>query len=768
MTSGDDRRERDDRGRPEREKGAGGAGLAHEGDGVPVEPAVTAALHDPLTDAFPAAGAGRLLYWIAVVFSLFQIATAAHLVDFPSQVVRALHVGFLLLLGFPLVALARGWSRPARVLAWALAAAGVAVALYQWIDYAPLLLRAGDPLARDLLFGTLAIALVFTATWFVMGPALPIIAGLFLAYCLFGEHLPSPLNHRGYDVEQVIDHMAYGTEGIYGIPIYVSSTYIFLFILFGSFLERAGMIRLFTDVSLGLVGHRLGGPAKVSVISSGMMGTISGSGVANVVTTGQFTIPLMKKFGYRAAFAGGVESTASMGGQLMPPVMGAVAFIMAETLGVAYVEVVKAAIIPAVLYFASALWMVHLEAGKHRLVGLSRAELPSPLAALKARWYLLLPLAVLVYLLFTGYTPLFAGTVGLALTVVLVLGGSVALGLPAGVVRTLFWIGLGVVSAAFFEFGLPLVALAIVALIAVNLFRAGGRETLLACRDSLAEGAKTALPVGVACAVVGVIIGTMTLTGAANTFGQFIVAIGESSLFLSLVLTMLTCIVLGMGIPTIPNYIITSSIAGPALLELGVPLIVSHMFVFYFGILADLTPPVALACFAAAPIAKENGLKISLEAIKVAAAGFVIPFMAVWTPALMLQGGGPLAESIGYAPAVLYIILKVLLAIGLWGAAVIGYAGAPLGWPLRALALVATVSLIAAAPVADALGFALTATFVVLALRETRRRRSTSNGAAASGAVGDTEATRTVVSERSASGHQGAESSGGGTPTPSR
>ena len=686
-------------------------------------PAPSAGLHDPTSSAFEAGAAGRLLFWIAVAFSTFQIATAAHLVDLPSQVVRALHVGFLLLLGFPLAALARGASRPVRVLAWTLAFAGVAVALYQWVDYAELLLRAGDPLARDLAVGTLLIALTFLAAWLVMGPALPIIAGLFLAYCLFGQHLPAPFDHRGYGWDQVIDHMAYGTEGIYGIPVYVSSTYIFLFILFGSFLERAGMIGLFTDVSMGLVGHRIGGPAKVSVISSGLMGTISGSGVANVVTTGQFTIPLMKRFGYRPAFAGGVESTASMGGQLMPPVMGAVAFIMAETLGVEYVEVVKAALIPALLYFGSALWMVHLEAAKRGLTGLPKDELPSPLGSLKRSWYLLLPLAVLVYLLFTGYTPLFAGTVGLALTVLLVLGGSVALGLPAGIVRTLFWIGLGLVSAAFFEFGLIVVAAAVALLIAVNALRAGGRETLAACRDSLAEGAKTALPVGVACAVVGVIIGTMTLTGAANTFGQFIVAIGDTSLLLSLLLTMLTCIVLGMGIPTIPNYIITSSIAGPALLELGVPLIVSHMFVFYFGILADLTPPVALACFAAAPIAKENGLKISLEAIKVAAAGFVIPFMAVYTPALMLQDGGPLAGAIGYVPAVLYIVAKVVLAIALWGVAVIGWAGAPLTVPLRALAIAGTVALIAAFPALDALGFALAGVFALLARRRAKGGR---------------------------------------------
>jgi len=557
-----------------------------------------------------------------------------------------------------------------------------------------------------------------------MGPALPIISGLFLAYCLFGNYLPRPFDHRGYDLSQVIDHMAYGTEGIYGIPTYVSSTYIFLFILFGSFLEKAGMIKLFTDVSLGLVGHARGGAAKVSVISSALMGTISGSGVANVVTTGQFTIPLMKRFGYRPAFAGGVEATSSMGGQIMPPVMGAVAFIMAETLGIEYYEVVKAAIIPAILYFGSVFWMVHLEAGKRNLLGMAKAELPSAIKALRDGWYLILPLAVLVWLLFSGYTPLFAGTVGLALTVLLILGATVALGLSNTVVRTIFWIGLGLVAASFFQYGIWALATAVGALIIANLFIAGGRDTLIACRDSLAEGARNALPVGIACAVVGVIVGTMTLTGVANTFGQFIVSVGENSLFLSLVLTMVTCIFLGMGIPTIPNYIITSSIAGPALLDLGVPLLVTHMFVFYFGILADLTPPVALACFAAAPIAKESGFRISLEAIKVAAAGFVIPFMAVYTPALMLQDGGPLATSIGYWPAVAYIVFKSVLAITLWGAAVIGFFNSGLAAWERLLAAAAAFTLVAALPVTDEIGFGLAFAFFAIQWWRSRGARS--------------------------------------------
>ena len=315
--------------------------------------------------------------------------------------------------------------------------------------------------------------------------------------------------------------MSFGTEGIYGTPLYVSATYIFLVILFGAFMEKAGMIKLFTDVSLGMVGHRMGGAAKVSVVSSGLMGTISGSGVANVVTTGQFTIPLMKSFGYRPAFAGGVEATSSMGGQIMPPVMGAVAFIMAETLGVDYVEVVRAAIIPAILYFSSAFWMVHLEAGRRSLSGMRKEELPSARRALREGWYLILPLAVLVFLLFSGFTPLFAGAVGLALTVMLILGASLMLGLPSLVIRSIFWIGLAlIVGFILRERQEALLWYLVLALIVISAVTKGGRETVWQVIESLAEGAKTALPVGVACALVGVIIGTMTLTGVKNTLGS--------------------------------------------------------------------------------------------------------------------------------------------------------------------------------------------------------------------------------------------------------
>ena len=676
----------------------------------------------PLAAEFGTSWEGRLLFWIAVAFSAYQLATAAHLLNLPSQVVRALHVGFLMLLGLPFVALLSG--RAVKTVSWVLGLLGFAVGLYQWVFYEDLLQRSGDPTQFDIVAGVAGLAVLFVAAWRIMGPALPIISGLFLAYALWGEYLPAPLDHRPYDFSQIVDQMAYGTEGIYGIPTYVSSSYIFLFILFGVFLERTGMIQLFNDVSLGVVGHAKGGAAKVAVIASGLMGTISGSGVANVVTTGQFTIPLMKRFGYSPAFAGGVEATASMGGQIMPPVMGAVAFIMAETIDVPYAEIAKAAVVPALLYFGSAFWMVHLEAGKRGLLGLPKDQCPSAIAALRKGWYLILPLAALVYLLFDGYTPLYSGTIGLALTVVLLFGGSLARPLPSLPLRVLFWVVLGFAAASFIKFGVWIIGALVVLLIALNLATRGGRATLVLARDALAEGAKTALPVGVACAVVGLIVGTMTLTGAATTFGDFVVSIGEKSLFLSLILTMITCLILGMGIPTIPNYIITSSLAGPALLHLGVPLIVSHMFVFYFGILADLTPPVALAAFAAAPIAKESGLKIGIQAVKIALAGFVVPFMAVYAPALMLQEGGPLTTQLGFPLAVAYIVFKACIAIGLWGAAAVGFLLRSLAWWERALATVAAFSLVLAVPLTDEIGFALSTVFVAQHIWRGRVHRS--------------------------------------------
>jgi TRAP transporter 4TM/12TM fusion protein len=716
-----------------------------------------------LPEDFGAGLTGRLLFWIAVAFAAFQIVTAFSiplnrdlgfgitlihlagvglalwavniawraarglpfeglagffpmLVSFlivagfpgglPSQVLRTVHVGFLSLLAAGMLAQHRAGNPVGKTLWWGLGVTAFVAGLYHWQFYIDLVTRAGHLTTPDLVIGIIAVTTLFVLVWRVLGPALPIVAGAFLAYTIFGHLLPSPLNHRGYDFEQVVEHMGFGTEGIYGTPTAVSATYIFLFILFGSFMERAGVINFFNEISIGMFGGSRGGPGKVCVASSALMGTVSGSGVANVVASGQFTIPLMKRFGFPAAFAGGVEATSSMGGQIMPPVMGAVAFIMAETIGVPYADIVMAAIIPALLYFGACFWSVHLEAGKHGLHGLPREELPSVLGELRKGWFLILPLLALVYLLFAGFTPLFAGAVGLALTAVMIIGGAIALGLAHPALRIVFWVGLALLCAWSVWTAVTLSLVVVGVLVAVALFSGEGRRTLEGCRLALADGARQALPVGLACALVGVVIGTMTLTGLGTIIGTTLIGIGRDSIFIALVLTMVFSLILGMGIPTIPNYIITSSLAAPILLKLGVPLIVSHMFVFYFGIMADLTPPVALAAFAAAPMAKESGMKIGVQAVRIALPGFIIPYMAVYDPNLMLQPV-PGLEGGAYWAAVAYIVVKATLAMLLWGAAAIGYVIAPLAWWERLLAAAAAAFLVAAIPVTDEIGFAL-------------------------------------------------------------
>ncbi len=663
---------------------------------------------------------GMLLFWIAVAFSAYQLFVSTYAI-LPSQVIRALHVGFLCLIAGALLANHRATNKLTLAAGWGLGLVGFATGLYQWIFYNDLILRAGDISQFDFIVGVALIVVVFVVCWQMMGAALPLICGGFLAYGLFGQYLPAPFDHRGYSLEQIVEQMSFGTEGIYGVPIAVSATYIFLFVLFGTFLERAGMIQLFNDIALGLFGRARGGPAKVAVFSSALMGTISGSGVANVVTVGQFTIPLMKRFGYSSSFAGGVEATASMGGQIMPPVMGAVAFIMAETIGVPYAAIVKAAIIPAILYFASAFWMVHLEAGKRGLMGIPKDKVPKVLPALRRGWYLLLPLVVLVYLLFAGYTPLFAGAVGLALTVVLILGQTLAESAGHPLVRLAFWIVVGLVCAAFFKLGVLVVVGLVLTLIAGNLLTRGGRVTLALCRDGLAEGARQALPVGMACAIVGTVIGVLTLTGTATIFGNWVVSIGRDSLALSLLLTIVTSIILGTGIPTIPTYIITASLAAPAMLTLGVPLIVSHMFVFYYGIIADLTPPVALAALAAAPIAKASPDAIGWQACRIALAGFLIPVMAVYEPTLMLQQGGEIAAQYGYWVEVAYVTTKACIVIGLLGAIAIGWLFGPLSILERAVAAVAAALFVTALPMSDAAAFVVLAAFLTWHLMAVRR-----------------------------------------------
>ncbi|MDD2382928.1 MAG: TRAP transporter permease [Sulfurospirillaceae bacterium] len=659
--------------------------------------------------------AARLAMFSALSFSAYQLYVAAFQ-PFSSLTMRALHVSFLLLLIFMFYpATKKGHTSTIPWYDLLLSFGGFALGFYHMIFEADLIERSGDPTTADLVVATLVTILVFEAARRVVGWALTLVCLTFLAYGFFGQYLPGDLAHRGFGFDQIVDQLYLGSDGILGTPILVSATYIFLFILFGTFLEHAGMIRLFNALALGLVGRAQGGPAKVAVISSGLMGTISGSGVANVLTVGQFTIPLMKKFGYTSVFAGAVEATSSMGGQIMPPVMGAVAFIMAETLNVPYADIVKAAVIPATLYYATAFWMVHLEAGRLKLMGVPEDECPNVWLSLKENWYLALPLVVLVYMLFHGFTPMFAGMMGLTLTSMLILGTAIAARISATAFRYTFWFALGLSAASFSEWGIKPVIAVIALLVFANFFVKGGDVTLSTMKTAMINGAKQALGVGIACAIVGVIVGVLTLTGAASSFAGFILEIGQTSLFLSLFLTMIACLLLGMGIPTIPNYIITSSIAAPALLKLGVPLIVSHMFVFYFGIMADLTPPVALAAFAAASIAKAPAMKIGFKATQIAIAGFIVPFMAVYDPALMLQGDPTFL-------AVVYIVFKALLAIFLWGGAAIGYLWAPLSTLQRGLGIISAIALVAALPISDEIGFTLSLTFIIWVWLTSRKK----------------------------------------------
>jgi TRAP transporter, 4TM/12TM fusion protein len=650
---------------------------------------------------------GKAVFYIAVAFTFFQIVTAAFS-PLSSQVLRSVHVGFLLLLTFVLFRFGKKQSDRAPWYDWALGMTGFVLSFYHWVFEGDLIQRAGDPILADLVVGVIVVLLVVEGARRIMGWELPLICAIFIPYALFGRSLPDFMMHRGFDLEQVIDVLYLGTEGIYGTPTFVSATFIFLFILFGALLERAGMIQLFNDVALGTVGHQKGGPAKVAVISSGLMGTINGSGVANVLTTGQFTIPLMMRFGYRPQFAGAVEACSSMGGQIMPPVMGAVAFIMAETIGVPYSQIALAAVIPALLYFGSAFWMVHLEAGRRNLVGIPKSECPSAWQAVKRQWYLILPLVVLVYLLFSGFTPLFAGTIGMAITAVLILGQQAVGATKVMFLRVIFWVALGLAAALLYKVvGLRIEAAAVVLvglLVVATWFVKGGVETQKLLLQSFADAAKGALGVGMACALVGILIGIMQMTGLANDIARAILSVAGDNLLLALVMTMVVCLILGTGLPTIPNYIITSAMAAPVLLEMGVPLIVSHMFVFYFGIMADLTPPVALAALAASSIAKESHMKIAVTATKIGVAGYVVPFMAVYTPALMLQGGD--------WQDTVYVVVKAVISVGLWGGAASSWLIGSMNWPERIWATAAAFLLVVAAPITDQVGFTLAAAFL--------------------------------------------------------
>ncbi len=591
---------------------------------------------------------GKLGWFITIVaisMSLFQLYTSGFgLLNARSQ--RTVHLAFAMALIFLLFPATKKSRRDRFTLPdILLALMGVGVNLYIILNLEQLAYRAGKYNNLDVIVAVLAVILVLEAGRRVIGNDLPILGMLFLVYAYFGPYLPGILAHRGYNIKTISTYMYLTTEGIYSTPLAVAATYVFLFVLFGVLAEVTGLGELFIDIAVAIAGKSKGGPAKVAVISSGLMGSINGSSIANTVTTGAFTIPLMKKSGYEPQFAGAVEAAASTGGQIMPPVMGAAAFIMSEFLGISYLKILTAAIIPAILYYIAVGTMVHLEAAKNELKGLERV--PVLIDILKKRGYLLLPMAVIIWRLIGGYTPLSAGF-------------------------------LGVVSALAIHF-VHLLLIDRKENSVLQRLKKFGNDFIFAFET----GAKSALGVTASCAAVGFIVGTSTLTGLGLTFagmtikmaqgivdafatiGMTFMATDGVLLFFTLFFTMIACTILGSGIPTTATYIILAMIASPALTKLGVPALAAHMFVLYFGVVADLTPPVALAAYAGAGIAGSNPFKTGFTAVKLAIAGFVVPFIFVYNPVLLLQDV-TLFNGI-------YVVGTAVIGIVALGAGMIGY-----------------------------------------------------------------------------------------------
>ena len=606
----------------------------------------------------------KIISAIAISFSVFQLYTAFFGV-LDAQLQRAVHLGFALALSYLLYPTCKSWSRSSlHPLDALLAVLGAASPAYIVIMYRELAMRAGMITTPDLVVGVIGVLLVIEATRRVVGITMVVVVTAFIVYAFAGPHMPGVLSHRGLTPEQLVGHLYFTTEGIFGIPLGVSSTFIFLFILFGAYLESTGLGKFFIDIANAIAGWASGGPAKVAVLSSALMGTVSGSSVANVAGTGSFTIPMMKKLGYRKEFAGAVEAASSTGGQLMPPVMGAAAFLMAEFVGVPYIEIVEAAVIPAMLYFAG-LWLgVHLEAKRTNLKGVPREQLPKAWVIFKERGHLAIPLIVIVYLLVTGYTPMRAALVAIVLS------------------------------------------------IAVSALKKSTRMKPIEIIRGLEAGARNVLGVAIACAAAGIIIGVVTKTGVGLKLASGLLALSGGYLLPTMFFTMITSLILGMGVPTTANYVITSTIAAPALLQMGVPVLAAHMFVFYFGIIADVTPPVALAAYAASGISGGKPLITGVNASKLAIAAFIIPYIFVLSPEILMIN----------ATAFSLIFAAVTAILGMVGvsSAMIGYLVDHSSPVERVLQFVGGILMIMPGVWTDIPGFII---FVLVVMWQSRRKK---------------------------------------------
>jgi len=528
---------------------------------------------------------------VAVSASLFQLYTGGFGI-FSSMVQRSVHWTFMSVLAFLLY---RGTKKSKRktptVVDLIFAALALIAGLYIFFNWEAVVERAGMPIERDIYFGIIMVIVVLEATRRVVGAALAYTALAFLIYAYLGPWMPGILSHKGYDIERLANVMYTSTEGIFGIPMAVSSTYIVLFVLFGAFLNKCGGGRFFIDFAFSLTGRARGGPAKAAVISSAFMGTMSGAAVANVVTTGTFTIPLMKKSGYPARVAGAIEAVASTGGQIMPPIMGAAAFIMSEFTEIPYVTIATAALIPALLYFLAIYLMVDFQARKQGLTGLDREKLPQVLATLAWGGHLFIPLIVLIIMLIWAYSPM----------------------------KSVFW--------------------GIVLIVVMGMMRKTTRVGPWKLIEALETGARNAVTIAAACASAGIIVGVIALTGLGLKFSDSLVSLSGGNIFLALFFSMVASLILGCGMPTTAAYVVLASLAAPVLVRLGVPILASHLFIFYFGCISTITPPVALSSYAGAGLAGADATSVGNTAFKFGLVAYIVPYMIVYGPSLLMQGG---------------------------------------------------------------------------------------------------------------------------------
>jgi TRAP transporter 4TM/12TM fusion protein len=531
----------------------------------------------------------RVVSALAISLSLFQLYTAGF-IALPAMIQRTVHLSAIMALAFLIHPPFKG-AKKDRLNLWLLldivmAFGSVFCAFYVVSNMQAIIERQGDWILSDYLVSGLGILLVLEACRRVIGYIMTGICLAAMAYAYYGPHMPDLLAHKGYSLERISTTLFLTTEGIFGVPLYVASTFVFIFVLFGAFLQSTGGGNFFIDLAYALTGRFSGGPAKTAVIASGFMGSISGSAVGNVVATGSFTIPMMKSVGYRPHVAGAIEATASTGGQLMPPIMGAGAFLMAEFTNTSYLTIIKVAFVPAVMYYITVLLFVHFEAKKFGLKGQPKESLPQVWTVLKDGLHFILPVIVLIYVLMMNYSPMMAGFTAVVSTYV------------AAMFRKKSRIGLG------------------------KLLR------------SLEQGAKNAVMVSVACGAAGIIVGMVGLTGMGLKFSSLVLDLSFGIEILAILLIGAASLVLGMGLPVTASYIVLATLAGPALLDMGVPLLVTHMIVFWYSQDSNVTPPVSLASFAAAGVANADPMRTAFTSWKLAKGLYIIPIIMAYRPML--------------------------------------------------------------------------------------------------------------------------------------